>query len=454
MSRKMKSFKRDRVTGRREETTVRFSIAFKASLVYTLLFGLALAAAVGVLTWGLAVRTGQDRRLQRALSQIEVQERGPGKNIDLDAYAHANNLYIEIGRGKKVSFYGERPVPGRTYAEIRRRAAGPPPPGGLSIRVVDLEDPGPAGLMTLPNFLAALAALILIAAFSGAMLMRRMIRPVYDMTRTARSITASDLSRRIEPVRSRDEFSELAGTLNEMLDRIQAAYEQQKRFVSDASHELRTPLSVILGYANLLRRWGGEDKAVRDEAVTKIVEEAGSMQSLVENLLFLARADGSRQQMHPELFCASDLMRTVAKETRLIDDGHAVEERIEPGVMMTADPEMMKQAVRAVAENSVKYTQAGGRIAFSCRRVGNSAVLTVEDNGAGIPQADLPHIFDRFYKADVSRTRGGSSSGLGLSIVKWIVENSGGEILVQSAPGAGTSTTFRMPAEEMPTLPE
>lgn len=438
----------------KEETTVRFSIAFKTSLVYTLMFGLALAVAVGVLTWGLVARAGQERHLQHAWALVEDHlERTPGKSFDFETFAQDNNLYIEIERGGKVKTYGDRPQPGKQYAEIRRHANGPG--WENTVRIIYLVETGPEWLMTVPNFLTALFLLILLAALAGAMIMRRMIRPVYDMTRTVRSITANDLSRRIEPTRSHDEFGELAATLNGMLDRIQTAYEQQKRFVSDASHELRTPLSVILGYANLLRRWGGDDKAVRDEAVAKIVEEAGGMQSLVENLLFLARADGNRQQMCPERFSASAMMQDVAEETRVIDGSHTVEKSVEPNVMMTADPAMMKQAVRAVAENSRKYTPAGGHIVFSCRRAGSRAALAVEDTGVGIPEKDLPHIFDRFYKADVSRTRaGGSSSGLGLSIVKWIVENSGGEIIVKSRPGTGTSVTFLMPAEELPALPE
>ncbi len=178
----------------------------------------------------------------------------------------------------------------------------------------------------------------------------------------------------------------------------------------------------------------------------KIIEETGNMQRLVESLLFLARADGQTQTVCPEHFCAGDMMREVAEETRLIDTEHAVEEKIEPGVMLTADPALMKQAVRAVVENSRKYTPAGGVITLSCRKEGSSVLLGVEDTGGGISEKDLPHVFDRFYKADAARTRETcSSSGLGLSIVKWIVERCGGEIDVRSKPGEGTRMTFRMP---------
>ena len=442
----MKKFSFHRLSKRGEERTVRFSIAFKTPVLYTLLFGVALAAAVGVLTWGLAARTARTERLDRA--SVQLMPRVAQGGFDFDAFARANNLYIEIGRGegKPPESYGDRPQPGMRYDEVRRHAEGGAPARGAFLRIVDLENISPIENMTVPGFLAALTGLLILAAVAGAFLMRRMMRPVYEMTRTARAISATDLGKRIEPARSHDELCELAGTFNGMLDRIQTAYEQQKRFVSDASHELRTPLSVISGYANLLRRWGGEDRAVRSEAVEKILEESGNMQRLVEDLLFLARADGQTQTVRSEQFCAGDVLREIAEETRLIDSSHTIAEKMEPCVMLTADPALLKQAVRAVVENSRKYTPAGGTVTLFCRREGDAVLLAVEDTGVGIAEEDLPHIFDRFYKADASRTRGAcSSSGLGLSIVKWIVGHCGGEVLVKSALGKGTRVTFRFP---------
>lgn len=446
----MKRIKLRSAAKKKEERTVHLSIAFKSSIIYTLLFGVALAAAVSVLTWGLAARMARDRRLESvSMMLVSHAAHDEGNQFDYGAFARANNIYIEINRAggvPSVSF-GDQPKQGVRYDEIRKRAdVGPGQ--AVFLRVIDLETVSPVERMTIPGFLVSLAVLLVAAAFAGVFLMRRIMRPVYDMTRTARSISASDLSRRIEPVRSHDELRELAGTFNGMLDRIQTAYEQQKRFVSDASHELRTPLSVISGYANLLRRWGGDDRAVRDEAVEKIIEETGNMQHLVESLLFLARADGETQTVHPELFCAGDMMREVAEETRLIDKDHTVTEKIEPEVMLTADPALMKQAVRAVVENSRKYTPAGGTITLSCVREPGCVVLSVEDSGVGISEENLPHVFDRFYKADTARTRGTcSSSGLGLSIVKWIVEHSGGEVIVRSKQGEGTCINFRIPTE-------
>lgn len=436
------------------EMTVKFSIAFKTSAIYTTLFGLILAASIGVMTWALAARTAHFQRLDKMSSFLADRiSRPDGTQFDFDSFAQANNIYIEIrGRGGEPPVsYGIKPEGGKRYDETIRRMDL----HGMQVfmRIVDKEDPGFAGNFTITGFIAFLVLMLAFAAFFGALFMRKMMRPVYDMTRTARSISASDLSKRIDTVRSHDELKELAETFNEMLDRIQKSYEQQNRFVSDASHELRTPLSVISGYANLLRRWGSEDKDVLNESIGKIVEEADGMQQLVERLLFLARADKQTQQVHFEPFCVSDMMCEIAAETRMIDESHEIQEQIEPDIVLTADPALMKQAVRAVVENSSKYTPEGGTITVACRQAANRVELTVSDTGAGISEKDLPHIFDRFYKADESRTRGEKgSSGLGLSIVKWIVERHGGEIQVESRRGAGTQTRIFLPVEQK-TLP-
>ncbi|HEX3018440.1 MAG TPA: ATP-binding protein [Caproicibacter sp.] len=431
--------------------TVKFSIAFKTSAIYTTLFGVILAVSIGVMTWALAERASHIQRLDRLSSFLTDRlSHDDAGQFDLDSFAQANNIYIEIGgkRGDSPLTYGTKPESGKRYNETMRRLdlQGVP----LFVRIVDKEELGIAGNLTVSGFLVFLVLMLLLAAFFGALLMRKMMRPVYDMTRTARSISASDLSRRIDNVNSHDELNELAETFNEMLDRIQKSYEQQNRFVSDASHELRTPLSVISGYANLLRRWGSEDKEVLDESISKIVEEADSMQQLVERLLFLARADKQTQQVNFEEFCASDMMREIAAETRMIDEDHQIAEEIEPDVFLNADHALIKQAVRAVVENSSKYTPAGGTITISCRQSsGDRTELTVTDTGIGISEKDLPHIFDRFYKADESRTRGQKgSSGLGLSIVKWIVERHGGEIRVESQQGHGTATKIFLPKKE------
>lgn len=274
---------------------------------------------------------------------------------------------------------------------------------------------------------------------------RRMLQPVDDMIRTARSISARELNTRLNVVDSHDELKDLAVTFNELLDRIQASYEQQNRFVSDASHELRTPISVIQGYANLLQRWGKEEKEVLEESLGAIKNEADNMQDLVEKLLFLARADKNTQRLEKSPFAANELVDEVIKETRLIDSRHDITCEANEAVTLIADRGLIKQALRIFIDNSIKYTPPGGTIKINSLHRQNRAFLIIQDNGIGISREDLPHIFERFYKCDKSRTReSGGSSGLGLSIAQWIIEKHQGTVAVESELDKGTKITIAL----------
>lgn len=375
-----------------------------------------------------------------------------GQSFDFEEFAQFSKTMIEISdvRTHEVTRFGEEIKNIREKMQTVRRIDRPD--RHLMIKVVSTEyanAPFEGGVGIAYAF--ALAGLLIAAVLLGSLSTKKLLHPVSVMTQTARSISASDLSVRIDEGNSNDELDELARTFNEMLDRLEEAYRKQNRFVSDASHELRTPLSVISGYANLLRRWGSEDPAVLEESVTKIIEETDNMQQLVERLLFLARVDQQTQAINVEQFDGSELMSQVAKETRLIDDGHTLCEQIEPGVMMTADRALILQAVRAMVENSMKYTPPGGTITLSCRAEGAQVCLSVADTGIGIEEKDIPYIFDRFYKADEARSRQAGGTGLGLSIVRWIVERHNGQIQVSSIPDAGTE--FRILISYQPCLP-
>lgn len=426
---------------------IKFSITFKMTATYTLLFGLILAASVAVLTTAFTTYEFHIQNLDHIASFVMERVGRPhppdGKQFDFDSFASANRVYIEIKDMDtgEVTGYGENKSTGRLLEVVRNVDV---PRRRMMVKVVDQESQGLAGIST-GWYVAILAFLMLLTALFGAMKTRKMLRPVAAMTQTAQSISASDLSLRIDEVQSHDELRELAETFNGMLDRIQEAYEKQNRFVSDASHELRTPLSVISGYANLLRRWGSDDRAVLDESVQKIIEETDNMQQLVNRLLFLARADKKTQHVKFERFDLGALLSEITEETRLIDEQHSISSEIEDGVFLTADIALIKQAVRAVVENSIKYTPAGGSIKLFCRDGEQNAEFGVRDTGIGIAEKDLPHIFDRFYKADAARTRAKGSSGLGLSIVKWIIDRHKGTITVESRPGSGAEFTICLP---------
>ena len=460
---------------RRKSRKVKYSIAFKMTATYTLLFGLILILFAAGITYFFTMHEVRSQNLERLAGFVADRLQRPGvESFDLESFALANHVYIEIrdensrffpgggspaGAGNseapdgenaempggKVTAYGQKPADGVHALQTGRRLNVPMRRMLLRVMESDGFDISPLMIVV---YAAVLILLTIATVLVGARRTRQMLTPVALMTQTARSISASDLSTRIETVTSHDELRELADTFNEMLGRIQESYEKQNRFVSDASHELRTPLSVISGYANLLRRWGTDDREVLEESVEKIIEETDNMQQLVDRLLFLARADQKTQHVRLENFDLSALMREVAEETRMIDSGHTVSDEIEAGVSLTADEALVKQAVRAIVENSIKYTPEGGEIVLFCRDAGASAEFGVRDTGVGIAAKDIPHIFDRFYKADAARTRAKGSSGLGLSIVQWIVDRHGGQIRVESEPEHGAVFTIRLPKQQ------
>ena len=230
-----------------------------------------------------------------------------------------------------------------------------------------------------------------------------------------------------------------------MLDRINKAYRSQMRFVSDASHELRTPSAVIQGYANLLNRWGKDDPATRQEAIDAIRQEADSMKELVEQLLFLARGDNDSMHIQMEAFDLTEVAAEVLRETEMIDQTHRFASHWDGAVPVFADMGLMKQCLRILVDNSIKYTPAGGLITLRSSVADGAARISVQDEGQGIDSESLPHIFERFYRTDVSRARQTGGTGLGLAIAKWIVDRHGGWFEVRSWPGVGTRMTVVLP---------
>ena len=242
----------------------------------------------------------------------------------------------------------------------------------------------------------------------------------------------------------------LENAINDLLDRMQAAYSQQSRFVSDASHELRTPIAVLKGYADLLERWGKDDPQVRDEAIAAIQTEAGRMSRLVEQLLFLARGDSGRTKLNPAPVDLTDLTREVFEESKMIDPDHVwLLEAAEP-ISYTADRDMLKQAMRILADNAAKYTPTGGEIRLRAARGEEGEVrIAVQDTGMGIRAEDAPHVFQRFYRADPARSRQSGGAGLGLSIASWILSQHGGFLEVYSWEGVGSRFTMVLPKEDV-----
>lgn len=264
-------------------------------------------------------------------------------------------------------------------------------------------------------------------------------------------ITVSSLkTSRIQIPAGQEEMSALANAINAMLERIDRGYQAQARFVSDASHELRTPISVIQGYANMLDRWGKDDPEVRQEAINAIRAEAASMGTLVEQLLFLARGDNNTQVVRKQCVDLSDLADEVYRETQLLETGRVIQSAVQPGVLFWGDPGLIKQALRILVDNGVKYTPEGGSVTIRLRAEEGRIRLSVTDTGAGIAQEELPRVFERFYRSDQSRARETGGTGLGLPIAKWIAARHNGWIEVVSKPEVGSRFTLLLPWDQPP----
>ena len=305
--------------------------------------------------------------------------------------------------------------------------------------------------------LLVLELLLLIQSWRrGRLHVARTLKPLTDLAEKARSlrslagtissIDASRLDQRIRMDTGQKELDDLAAAINSMLNRIDEAYRLQVRFVSDASHELRTPISVIQGYASLLDRWGKDDPETLQEAISAIRSESDNMKDLVEQLLFLARGDNDTMTLYPETFDGVQLVEEVAQEARMVDPNHTFLTRESKPIMMEADRQLIKQALRILVDNSNKYTDPGGEIRIYADKEGEKVRLTVQDTGIGIDPEKLPYIFDRFYRVEESRARATGGSGLGLSIMKWIVERHGGTIEVVSRKDFGTRTRLSFAA--------
>ena len=277
---------------------------------------------------------------------------------------------------------------------------------------------------------------------------KRVLAPIRDITSMAETLSESNLSNRINIAGTKNELKDLAVVINRMLDRIERSYNSQKQFVSDASHELRTPIAVIRGYTDMLKRWGKDDPEVLDEGIMAISQETDGMKDLVESLLFLARHDKKTLMMEVSEFDVPELVQEVLKEEIMVHEEHRFHLEEADDLKLKADRNMIKQVLRILCDNAVKYSKADTNIFLSCRREENGTCsLNVRDEGQGISAEDLPKIFDRFYRSDKARKSETGGHGLGLSIARIIVIAHNGKVRVRSKPVAGTVFSVILPVE-------
>ncbi len=239
------------------------------------------------------------------------------------------------------------------------------------------------------------------------------------------------------------ELKSLEIAINNLLERMRESHRQQDRFVSDASHELRTPISVIQGYANMLDRWGKEDEQILEESIEAIKNESEHMKNLIEQLLFLARGDSGRNTLEFVPVDLSRIVEDVWEESEMIDENHKYEFEGGEPVEMLGDAAMLKQSLRILVQNAAKYSGEGNTITLRARLIDGRPAYIVQDEGIGMAESEVVHVFERFYRADAARNREEAGTGLGLSIAKWIIDAHKGEIEVLSRPEFGTRFTVK-----------
>jgi signal transduction histidine kinase len=290
--------------------------------------------------------------------------------------------------------------------------------------------------------LAMLAAIVIANLATGWVLSL-----LASIRRTADSIDEGQLDVHL-PESGQNEVAELARSLNRLIDNLRHRNDAQTRFIADASHELATPVAGIRGYVNILRAWGAEDPGLREEAVNAIDRESRRMARLCSDLLSVIRSEEIveyRQVRYDINAVVREVLANAA--TRYMDKHLEYTGPDEGPLWLSGDPDRIEEALGILVDNACKYTPSGGHVSVTTRRHRDRVIVDVADTGVGIPADDLPNVFERFYRSDLSRSKETGGFGLGLAIAKHIVDASGGDITVESTVGRGTRFRVTLPRQ-------
>lgn len=292
-----------------------------------------------------------------------------------------------------------------------------------------------------------LPLLVILASLLGYWLGGRALAPVNRIIQSAKEVGVQSLSRRLELPRAKDELRRLTETLNAMLDRIESSVKRITQFTADASHDLRTPLSLIRTNAELALRRPRTDSEYR-ATLSRILATSEESAQLIEHLLTLARADAGAMQFDLELAPLLPVLQNVCQQAHLWAQAKGLdfqESICAEALAVSMDGQAMERLLVTLLDNAVKYTPAGGKVNLRAYSHDRFAIVEIKDSGIGIDDCDLPHIFDRFYRADRARTREVQGSGLGLAIARWIADGHNATIEVQSSLGNGAVFRVRVP---------
>ncbi len=446
----------------------RWSIKLKLTCLYGGFMILLIVAALAILfslsTQEVLSSVQSDLKEQVQGSVEELEEEDGKLEVDSDFYTMENGVYLSVYSVDGDFLYGRIPAGFGGQPDFEHDILRTVREGQETFYVFDMEQRiqgygsvyirGITSVTRAENsFTVTLRfALILLPGLAVVMILlsyffvRRALLPVRRITDTVKEIREEeDLSRRVDLPDGKDEIYHLADTFDQLLAELQEAFARERQFTSDVSHELRTPAAVILLQSEELLADPSLSEEQREQ-LEAIRRKARDMSSMISQLLLLSRADQGRQALQKELLDISELTQMTAEEQQLLaQERHiSIETDIEPGIVMEADESFFIRLLVNLISNSISYGREGGTTKVSLRREGKMAVLAVADNGQGIEEKDLPRIWDRFYRADASRSDAGHS-GLGLSIVKWIALEHGGEVAVESEKGKGSVFTCRFP---------
>lgn len=289
--------------------------------------------------------------------------------------------------------------------------------------------------------------LLLVSAGVGYWMSRKALAPVDALVRTARDISGTNLNRRLQTLKTGDELQRLTDTLNEMLDRIESAFQKITQFTADASHELRTPVSLIRTEAELaLRR--SRTEAEYKESLLQILQEAERTTLLIEQLLELARSDSGRGSLIMQAVDLPEVLRSVVSSWQQVAAARNLQfstDIYKLDVSVMGEPNLLRRLADILLDNAFKYTPSPGSVRLALEVREETAVILVRDSGMGIAQEEQEKIFERFYRIDKARSRGEGGVGLGLAIAEWIVLQHRGAISVESRPGEGATFRVELP---------
>ena len=449
------------------------SIRGRLTLWYVLLLAITLAGYSAILAVSLArgleagldrILNDQSRQVVGVLSSVqgEVELKEEFRRINVGtivALYDANGQHLIVGRPLPAPLNVVKPLDG---TESRLETLSLPDGTSWRVLVQSVVQPGQpdrllmvarsalyAGLALnqLVMLITVTAPLVLLVAIAGGILLAgRALDPIEQMTRTAEMINAEDMSRRLPLPRTHDEVGRLAATFERMLERLNRSFEQQRRFTADASHELRTPLAMLVSRAGVaLERRRSPDEYER--VLGEIRDEGMRMGRIVNDLLMLARADADDILAVSERLDAGELVNSVVEAMAPLasERGVALRQDAQQDLVLVGDQTRLMQLLLNLIDNALAHTPAGGQILVRVFRDSGSAVFEVVDSGTGIRPEHVPHVFERFYRADRAERPHRPGAGLGLSLCLSIARAHGGDIHIASQPGKGTRVAVRLP---------